>query len=341
MDKFKLVDFDDFSAYFDIKEEDVADIDYKICPKCNIQMSFKITNEYICQECGLSKGNITATDDYNMASGNSYNTLNSSSTPLKCVGTNSFKFQCLLRNNSSYSVIQENHIKTTLFRLNYNNCNELNIPKDILLSVNEQYKSIRKSNNIYRGQILKGILAALTYYECLRQGLTHKPKEISSWFNIDSNNLSKGEKIVRSLIEEGIIDLKLEEIETKIDNSFIESYSKRIGLNASYLPFLHELLEEVDRQRIVNLNSKSSTKAISLIYLVIVCKKIPITQDDLYEEFKISRSTFKQMTNSILKHCDLLTCVFEKYDIPKIYAVPRVSKPRAKKNKDASSKLEK
>ena len=331
MDQFHLIDLDDFSTFDTIKEEDVEDINYRMCPVCNIQMTVKVTNEYICQECGLSKGNITATDDYNVASGNSYNTLNSSSTPLKCVGTNSFKFQCLLRNNSSYSVIQENHIKTTLFRLNYNNCNELNIPKNILLSVNEQYKSIRKSNNIYRGQILKGILAALTYYECLKQGLTHKPKEIASWFNIDSNNLSKGEKIVRGLIEEGIIDLKLEEIETRIDNSFIESYAKRIGLDMNYIPFLHTLLEEIDRQKIVNLNSKSSTKAISLIYLVIVCEKIPITQDDLYEEFKISRSTFKQMTNTILKHCDRLTDIFEQFNIPKLYAVPRISKPRVKK----------
>lgn len=336
MDKFELLDLDEFSSFYDIKEEDLDEINYKICPKCDIHMSFKITNEYICEQCGLSRDNIASSDDYNVASGNSYNTLNNSSTPIKCVGNNSFKFQCLLRNNSSYSVVQENNIKNTLFRLNYN-CTELNVPKDILLSVNEQYKLIRKSNNIYRGQILKGILASLTYYECLKQKLTHKPKEIASWFNIDSINLSKGDKILRSLSEEGVIDLDLDKIE--INNNFIYSYAMRLEIDVDYLPFLYELLDEINKLKIINPNSKSSTKAISLLYLLIVCKKIPITQDKLYEEFKISISTFKSMTNTILKNSNLLEHIFKKYNIPKLNSVPRVTKTRKpKKNNDKEEK---
>lgn len=333
INSFQLVDLDEFITYHDIKEEDLEEVDYKLCPNCHVQLTCKITNEYICEQCGLSKGTIASTDDYNIASGNSYNTLTNSSTPLKCIGANSFKFQCLLRNNSSYSIIQENNIKNTLFRLNYN-CSELNIPKNILLSVNEQYKSIRKSNNIYRGQILKGILASLTYYECLKQRLTHKPKEIAAWFNIDSINLSKGDKILRSLHEEGVIELDLDKIE--ISNNFIYSYAMRLGIDKMYLPFLYELLEKVNTLKIVNPNSKSSTKAISLLYLLIICKQMPITQDQLYKEFEISITTFKSMTNIILKNVELVSSIFEKYDIPKLYAVPRISKPR--KSKTAKKK---
>lgn len=333
MDNFELIGLDEFSSFYDIREDEIEDIDYKICPNCDLQMSFNITHEYMCTKCGFTTSHkITPNDEYGIVSGRSYNSLSSSSTQLKCIGQNSHRLQNILRNNSSYDVIQENNIKNLLFHLNYNNSSGLNIPRDILLTVSEQYKCIRSSGNIYRGQILKGILAALTYYECLKQGLTHKPKEIAAWFKIDSNNLSKGEKIVRSLTEEKKIELKLDEIEVHIDNNFINSYAKRIDIDNKYIHFLHELLIEVDSQKIVNLNSKPSTKAVSLIYLLIVCKGLDISQDDLYEEFKISRSTFKQMTSTILKNCDKLSHVFEKYNIKKIYSVPRAQNSSRKKN---------
>lgn len=332
---FKLYNLNKIKSPFGGFPNADEEIEYKTCPNCNVQMHVKITHEYICETCGLSKENITSYDEYNIASGNSYNTLNNSSTPLKCVGSNSFKFQCLLRNNSSYAVIQDNNIKNTLFGLNYN-CTEINIPKNILLSVSEQYKLlIRKSNNIYRGQILRGILASLTYYECLKKKLTHKPKEIAAWINIDSINLSKG---IKKLHEEGIIELDLDNIE--ITKNFIYSYSMRLDIDQIYLPFLYELLDAVDKLKIVNPNSKSSTKAISLLYLLIVCKKIPITQEQLHKEFEISTTTFKSVTNLILKHVEMVSYIFDKHKIPKLSAVPRANKPRKTKKK-IEDKLEK
>ena len=334
---FKLCNLNEIKSSFSGVIKPLEDIEYKICPNCNVQMHYKVTHEYICEECGLSKGNIASSDEYNIASGNSYNTLNNSSTPLKCIGSNSFKYQCLLRNNSSYAVIQDNNIKNTLFGLNYN-CTDINIPKNILRSVSEQYKLIRKSNNIYRGQILRGILASLTYYECLKEKLTHKPKEIAAWINIDSINLSKGDKILRTLHEEGIIQLDLDNIE--ITKNFIYSYSMRLDIDKVYLPFLYELLDAVNDLKIVNPNSKSSTKAISLLYLLIVCKKMPMTQEQLNKEFEISTTTFKSVTNLILKNVEMVSTIFDKYNIPKLTSVPRANKPRKTKKKIVENKEE-
>lgn len=328
LDNIELLDESVFNAFYDIKEEDIVDNnDYKLCQKCNIHMDYKVSNEYICSNCGLSKRNISNEDIYNeYTSTTNYNSLNDSA--IKCVGTDSFKYQCILRNATSYTVLQNKHIKNILFYLNYNS-KKINIPKDILLTVCQQYKKIREMNNIYRGHILKGILASLVYYECINKKLTHKPKEIAEWFEIDTINMSKGDKIVRTLNEK-ILNLNSID-DMQLCKHFIYSDMLRLSIDHEYLPFLYELSDKINEQRLINLNSKPSTKAAVFIYILICCKKMDITSLQLYEEFKISVSTFKSKSNIIIKNINCVSDIFNKYDIPIIHSLPRSVRQSRKK----------
>lgn len=323
--EFKLIDDDLFEEFYGFEEDESMEVkDYKICETCNVSMCAHVNNQMICKSCGLIVDMITDNTEYDTALNTGYNTSNNCHLPIKYVGKDSYKYQVQIRNcTSSYSIIQANSIKKTLNKLNYN-YEKLNIPKNILQKVADQYKLIRKSNIVYRGQILKGILASLTYYECLKAKITRKPKEIAEFFNIDNVNLSKGDHKLRKLIVSGVIDLDIDEID--MNNNFLYSYLLRINIDLEYLAFLEELFEFIDVNRIINPNSKVSTKTVGLIFLLIICKELKISQEDLYNEFRISISTFKKIYFSIIKRIDTVEHIFIKHNIPIVKTIPRTKK---------------
>ncbi len=326
MEGFEL--FTDLDSFYSIDSTDLDDvIRYDFCDNCKIPMNVKSNNKYICPECHVIKENIDVADLSTITSGNSYNTINSANAQIRCTGSNSYKYQHLLRSSSEYSIIQDQNIKNILFECNYKSINKLNIPKDILLTVSEQYKQIRESKNIYRGTILRGILAAMTYYECLRRKLSHRPIEILEWFEINAVNYSKGDKIVRDLVDHGQLKIDLNNID--INGNFIYSYSVRLGFDQTQIDFLQELMDEVSRQKIINPNAKSSTKALSIIYVYIMAAKLNISPEDLKEKFGASYGTIRSTSAELIKKINNVAAVFDKYNIPT--KIIRTRKRRSKK----------
>ena len=86
-------------------------------------------------------------------------------------------------------------------------------------------------------------MGSLLYYECLKEGIIRKPKELAKWYEISENDLSKGDKILRDLAEQGILDLPINQ---NYNEDYIESYLKRINLDIKYSLFLNELLERIN-----------------------------------------------------------------------------------------------
>lgn len=334
MDQFELCNDDDFNNLFDdtLKEllnNDTSNNKYKNCEDCNIQMQPNINNTLTCPNCGFIKSVIIENLEYE-PSMSGYNTNENYHIPIKYVGKNSFQYQKFLRNNTSeYSIIQETTLKKLLDKLNYQSNNFI-IPKNIISSVLTQYKKIRNTSKIHRGEILKGILGSLIYYECLKEGIIRKPKELAKWYSISENDLSKGDKILRELEEEGIIELP---INKDFDSEYIISYLKRINLDIKYEFVLLELLNKINELKIGNPNARLSTKIASLIFLLVVSKSYPISADDISKEFDISVSTFKNFYMEIFKNKDKLTYMFEKYDIILPNKLPRKVRSN-KKNKN-------
>ena len=202
-DDFEIFDDNDFENYINIsKEKEIKiaenNIKYKNCDKCDLPMQPNINNTLTCINCGFVKVVIIENLEYE-PSMNGYNTNSNFHIPIKCVGRNSFQYQKQLRNNTSqYSIIQESNLKRMLEKRNYQSDN-LVIPKNIISNVLEQYKIIRELSKIHRGEILKGIIGSLIYYECLKEGIVRKPKELANWYSISEKDLSKGDKILREL----------------------------------------------------------------------------------------------------------------------------------------------
>jgi len=333
MENFELFNDDEFDSILDQnKFEEIQlnedNLNYKNCTECNIQMQPNINNTLTCPECGFIKTVIIENLEYEPSMAG-YNTNENYHIPIKCIGKNSFQYQKYLRNNTSqYSIIQETSIKRILEKLNYKSDNFI-IPKNIIQNVLNQYKKIRETSKIHRGEILKGILGSLLYYECLKEGIIRKPKELAKWYDISENDLSKGDKILRDLAESGVIELPLNK---DYNDEYIESYLKRMGLDTKYGIFLNNLLTIINENKVGNPNARLSTKISALIFLLIISKKYSISTETISEEFDISISTFKTFYMEIYKNKHLINHELEKYNIELPSKIPR--KPRINKKKD-------
>ena len=333
MENFELFNDDEFDSIlnqnkFEEIQSNEDNLNYKNCTECNIQMQPNINNTLTCPECGFIKTVIIENLEYEPSMAG-YNTNENYHIPIKCIGKNSFQYQKYLRNNTSqYSIIQETSIKRILEKLNYKSDNFI-IPKNIIQNVLNQYKKIRETSKIHRGEILKGILGSLLYYECLKEGIIRKPKELAKWYDISENDLSKGDKILRDLAENGVIDLP---INKEYNDEYIESYLKRMDLDIKYSLFLNELLDIINENKVGNPNARLSTKISALIFLLIISKKYSITTEAISEEFDISISTFKTFYMEIYKNKHLINHILQKYNIELPNKIPR--KPRINKKKD-------
>lgn len=327
---FEAFDDDEFDRLIDESMDSKININdansYKKCDTCDIQMSPNINNTLLCKNCGFMKNTIIDNNEYE-ASMTGYNTSNKFHIPIKCIGSNAFQYQKQLRNNTSeYSIIQETNLKRQLDQLNYKSA-ILKIPKNIINNVLEQYKKIRDTSKIHRGEILKGIIGSLLYYECLKEGIVRKPKEISYWYSISENDLSKGDKILRELDEGGVIKLPIHDDNNEI---YIISYLKRTQIDLIYKDFLLILLKRIEDFKIGNPNARLSTKISALIFLIIISKKIDISPEDLAKEFNISVSTFKTFYSDIFKCKKVISDILDTYNIVLPDKIPRKTRQKCK-----------
>lgn len=349
MDDFKLMDTNEFDAIklneIRIQNEESMKIDYKICVDCNVSMNSTINNSYTCPSCGFIKQISTDNLEYEESFKN-HNIYDKAHMPIKYIGKDSYKLQQNLRNlTSQYDPIQESYIKKIL-----NTCNtesrDFKIPQNIIKDTVALYKKIRANSKVFRGDILRGVLGSLVHYLCKKEGIVRKPKEIAAWCGISDKDLSAGDKHIRQLENNGVITNIVIDNNTN-DESYevhIISYLFRLKINEDiinkkYLPFLSELLIEINEKKVGKVNSRISTKITGIIYLLCITEKIILDECNndisieqcISNEFKISISTFKEFYNEILKKKEKLISIFEKYKI--IFPEKTANRKNRKKNK--------
>ncbi len=317
MDQFGLID--DFESLFstivsgqtDDGVEDEVGISYNCCVQCKIPMSVKTNNQYVCSNCGLLNESVEVVDMNTTTSNMSYNTM---SNGLRCIGSNAHKYQSILRSQSSNESSPEIHIRNILFNFNHKMGKDCAIPKYILLNVLDQFKFMRTEGSIYRGTILRAIIAAMTYYECLRNKLPFKPCDIYRWFDVDSQTYSKGDKKVRELLDHGFLSEDLREI--NVEHSYIFAFATKLELPEEVIEFLEEMMDYVAKHKLLNPNAKSTTRALCIIHLYLVAIKHPIKPDEFKEMFKCNYGTIRTISLDLFYECERLIPIFEKYGIP-------------------------
>lgn len=343
MDQFELID--DLEACFqsiqtgehlDTIESDLA-IEYDRCPQCDVLMKVKTNNQYVCSQCGLLREDVEVADMSTITSDMSYNSM---SNGLRCVGANAHRYQVILRSQSNNDASPEIHVRNILFTYNHAIGKEGAIPKDILLNVCEQFKHARLEGTIYRGTILRAILAAMTYYECLRHRLLFKPSDIYRWFEVDSQTYSKGDKKVREMLDHGFLADDIREINA--ENSYLYAYANKIELSEEYKSFLGVLMDFTTKNKLLNPNAKSSTRALCVLHLFLVATKHPLKPDEFKQNFSCNYGTIRQLSLDLFAAADRLIPLFVEHEIPYdgIQTYGEKSKKVVKKRRARSGRIE-
>jgi transcription initiation factor TFIIIB Brf1 subunit/transcription initiation factor TFIIB len=305
--------FEDLEACFlsiEDEEEEKASIDYDKCPECNKLMFVKTNNQYVCNDCGYLKENVEVLDMSTINSDMNYNYVASG---LRCVGANAYKYQNILRTHSSNDASPELHVRNILFTYNHAVGKDGAIPKDVLLTVCEQYKQIRSEGTIYRGTILRAILAAMVYYECLKRKMIYKPSDIYTWFDVDPPTYSKGDKKIREMLDHGHFSENLREINAEC--SYLHAYASKLNLSETHIEFIIKLMELVTKYKLLNPNAKSSTRALCTLHLYLTAVKHSIRPDEFKEMFKCNFGTIRTIALDLLDRMDKLIPLFEEYEI--------------------------
>ncbi len=290
-------------------DSDDNQVDYSKCPGCNQNMSVH-NNQYMCEHCGYIQECIEVADHMSITSDGNYNSI---ATGIRCIGHNAHRYQSVLRANSGSSESNfESLINLVLFG-GHRISNSIHVPKEVLLAVGDQYRHVRSLGHIARGSIFRAEVAALTYYECLRQKLSYKPIDIYTYFKVDPSTYSKGDKKIRELLDHGHLDTNLREINA--ENSFLTSYCTSLRFSETHVSALLELLDFVVLNKIINPGAKSSTRALAVLSFFLTAIKYPMTSTEFENHFKCNFGSVRTLSLDMVQQFESIRPIFEKHNI--------------------------
>lgn len=180
---------------------------YGTCPDCNIPLECE-DYEYVCPLCQLVC--INHGEEHKVGYGMAQSTIRLSYGPSK---------GRYLHNAPNGPKLQKKEIIKTLLAFQNEYVGEFKIPEHMFGAVATHYINLqrafadRKSTSedmvrfIRRGMIKNEILAAILYHECQRENLAARSSTIAQIMRLPTDGFSRGETVLRTLKNDGIIDL--------------------------------------------------------------------------------------------------------------------------------------
>jgi len=193
------------------------------------------------------------------------------------------------------------------------------IPTMITALVARDYNELQKLTAAgtisasYRGNIKGQILAIMIYFRCLRNGISRTKKEVKSFMGLEHNSgISQGERIVRKLHANGVIDIVEEETATTIALRFLEA----LGIDGG-AEFIAECVETADKYFICAACQLAS-KVDGALWIYIRFSRLDISDELIESKVTTRKSTFMKFANKILsnEYFPLFLPIFEKHGVP-------------------------
>lgn len=320
--QFKLVDENLFQWFSEPQfnaEYDTIDNNHNYCSDCNIPMELSGT-EYQCNLCGLTSRNETEgtiKDHDETVSANIRITT----------GANRGRFYNI---TSDYTKTQKKMIIDQLLQHQVHYAGP-SFPINVLNATATQYNRIQKiitedeidENGIVtrqkkfvrRGGIKDEVLAGLIYFECIREKLVRKKKDIATFMGLVTNGFARGENILRNLEAEGKIEIPVDEEPIE---GFIDRYLEALNLDdPNYSKFIIDIIVESEKKKI-GMNSQISSKIVGAVWILINRCRLGISAQALEKAAdNTKKNTFTKFYNIVFANMDVFGMIFDKYNIPK------------------------
>ncbi len=318
-EEFNYEDFEQFE-YFDKIEESANNNEkkekssWRYCSACNVEAieDINLSQKLICPNCGIEIQNINDTK-LNFSTSIHYNTSQYNSVTTKIEGKNSYAHNKSLRGTcSNYNAWKSKKDVKYLNNCSYDSETD-KIPPYINEAVIKEFEKIRRVKT-FRGPVQIGIKAVLAYYMCPAENLARKPSEMANLHGIRERDLSKADSLVRSFIEEKVIEL---EVNQNHYHSFVDRYIALLEIDPKWRPVIISIIEKAEEKHVyIRKTPKLSTKCIGSIYLIIMSVpslKKRITKDEIAKKCNISKTTFLGQYQLLLTNKNKLKKVFKKY----------------------------
>jgi len=286
---------------------ELADSQYNFCPDCKTSMETSGTN-YQCAQCGYTTSNETIGEPDRAASGGRI--------PIS-TGANKGRFRNI---NNDYSHTQIKNIFDQLkqLQLHYTGAK---ISLDILKSVAERYNAIQKliknasehgQKFVRRGDIKNEILAALIYFECIRQNNPRKRADIATFMCLVVQGFSRGEDTLRDLAASGFFDLP----ECDHIVGYTERYFEALRIeNPQYDRFVIAIVRR-STERNIGVSSQISSRIAGTIYIVITRCKLATTVAELERAAdNTKKNTFMKFYKAVMENIIEFADIFREFGI--------------------------
>ena len=178
--------------------------------------------------------------------------------------------------------------------------NYLNVSKKIINRAKTLWAQVAKTGEIFRGAPRKGIVACCILYACKEAGNPKTREEIAAGFNISSNDISQGEPLFRSIIQNTPYKTILDNTPSNYMNSF-RKYISLLGLPYKLLNLACNIYKDCE----LVLEDKPSKSVIAgiLTYLIKDVEKMKYpTKKKISEVVDVCNPTINKIVKIIKKH---------------------------------------
>lgn len=230
---------------------------------------------------------------------------------------------------SSYQKLKERNTKQQLENI-ISQAGSIGISKAIIKKAISSMLAIQ-SDNIYRGDVRKGTMAACLYRVCKSHESPLKSSQIAKLFNIESKTLSEGNKKICRLISKGVITESIFACDTAQPQSqneqvpgFIKKYFEILSVPDVYIleglegsegskvlevsdpqnriyikKFVVAFVKFMQHFRICS-SSNDSSRCAGITQIIALCvPELGITASRIEKECEISKTTFIKIVNVI------------------------------------------
>jgi transcription initiation factor TFIIIB Brf1 subunit/transcription initiation factor TFIIB len=319
--KMSLIDNTHFDrlaeSYYSVDVSNIV-IPQQCCDECGITMHMA-EYEYICPNCGITKGGAETTGDFEPSS--------AGSIKMSSMGGRRRTFNI----STSSHQAQQRAVRTQLHIAMRNYQNKYSaqaFPLGIIDAVVSAYNDIQQNiieetstdgkietkKFVRRGPIKNEILAALIKSECIRSGISRKNETIATFMDLSSGGFSRGENELQAMAAQGIITLAVEDCVI----GFTNRYLNKLGIDdQKNIDFVIDIVRFSDFINL-SMSSQESSKVVGAIWLLIVSMKLNITSTQLeIASDNTKKNTFMKFYKALIDSIDTFTPIFREYKIPR------------------------
>ena len=305
----------------DLLYEELIEVNNNKVLKCtcsNFVIGYDQDGIETCQSCGfimINNSDISTEENETFVSGS--NRMNNNNIEKASLGTNICGSSYLSRINS-WGIWMNNYKEKTfldLIDVIKTHCQN-KIPKIIIdntISCMKEINNIKHltGNNkgnfvIIRGLNKKSLIAASVYYSSKLTNYPLTTIEISKLFNINTKDLTKGEKIFDKLVSKEFKKKTLISHKKEI-KQFVERYTKILNFTKIQKNKCIDICQNLIRIEQNLIKGSPSLQAIACIYLCSKYMEIPITKKQIYESVSVYSDTIlNKVYKSIMKFQNIL-----------------------------------